>query len=50
LKAVWNELAHVWTFIDEIRNMSLSSLNVKKVKDNMEAMTDRLNAFPAKLR
>jgi len=50
LYSVWAEIHRVWQTIDAINETPLSAYVYKKVKDQLDKLTELMNDFPNKLR
>ena len=50
MKNVWQEIGNLWTKIDDINNTPFSGYVFKTVKDELDAILEKMNNFPNKLR
>jgi dynein heavy chain 1 len=50
LRGVWSELSRIWTQIDETREKPWLSVQPRKLRQQLDAMTAQLKELPARLR
>nr|XP_018911901.1 PREDICTED: dynein heavy chain, cytoplasmic [Bemisia tabaci] len=50
LRGVWSELSRIWTQIDEIREKPWLSIQPRKLRQQLDALTSQLKELPARLR
>lgn len=50
LRGVWSELSRIWTQIDEIREKPWLSIQPRKLRQQLDALTNQLKDLPARLR
>ncbi|XP_019877694.2 dynein heavy chain, cytoplasmic isoform X2 [Aethina tumida] len=50
LRGVWSELSRIWTQIDETREKPWLSVQPRKLRQQLDAMSNQLKELPARLR
>ncbi len=50
LRGVWSELSRIWTQIDEIREKPWLSIQPRKLRQQLDTLTNQLKELPARLR
>lgn len=50
LKGVWSELAKIWVQIDEIREKPWLSVQPRKLRQQLDGLTNQLKELPARFR
>lgn len=50
LKGVWSELSKIWIQIDEIREKPWLSVQPRKLRQQLDSLTNQLKELPARFR
>lgn len=50
LRGVWSELSRIWSQIDEIREKPWLSIQPRKLRQQLDTLTNQLKELPARLR
>lgn len=50
LKGVWSELSKIWVQIDEIREKPWLSVQPRKLRQQLDGLTNQLKELPARFR
>ena len=50
LKSVWTELNKIWSIIDEVRNLNLSTVSTKTIKEKLDQALTAMEECPSKFR
>lgn len=50
LKVVWSELVKIWVQIDEIREKPWLSVQPRKLRQQLDGLTNQLKELPARFR
>jgi len=50
LKGVWSELSKIWVQIDEIREKPWLSIQPRKLRQQLDGLTNQLKELPARFR